>query len=374
MPTWVIFAIVLSILVFVHELGHFLAARMLGIRVEEFAFGLPFTPPILKFTRGGTQYAVYPLIFGGFVRLYGEESEVRGERGEDFFSRGKKQRMVVVAAGVVMNFVLAFAGFAGLYAVVGVPLSNINKVTVVAVSPDSPAQKAGLRVDDRVIRVEDKQVGDTEEFSRLMRSWAGVGVNLVVERGTGTPLFEGIVEKQIETTQVYVVPRADPPEGEGPLGVAIANYPYLVMQTCSADLAACVKGVTAQGVEVTGLWVARVFEGLRQIGRSLVAGQVPEGVAGPIGIYQLTDVVAKGGLLPLIELTAILSVNLAVFNILPIPALDGGRMLFIWLEWVRRKRLPPSFEQKVNQWGMAVLLALLGLITLQDLWRVSLGK
>src|SRR3989344_4440508 len=207
MPTWVIFALVLSILVFVHELGHFLAARGLGIKVEEFAFGLPFTPPILKWKRKDTQYAVYPLLFGGFVRLYGEETEVRDEKGRDFFSRGKKQRMIVIEAGAVMNFVLALVGFGVLYAVVGVPTANVNKVTLVEVTPGSPAEEAGLRADDRVVGVEDKLIGDADEFSRLMRSWAGVGVNLTVERGPGTPLFEGIVGGPKETTQVYIVPR-----------------------------------------------------------------------------------------------------------------------------------------------------------------------
>jgi len=114
-----------------------------------------------------------------------------------------------------------------------------------------------------------------------------------------------------------------------------------------------------------------VVEGLRGIGKSLVAGKTPEGVTGPVGIYQLTDVVSRGGAWPLVELVAVLSVNLAVFNVLPIPALDGGRMFFIWLEWARRKRLPAKMEQRVNAWGMAVLLSLLALITLQDVIRVG---
>ena len=117
--------------------------------------------------------------------------------------------------------------------------------------------------------------------------------------------------------------------------------------------------------------MARVMDGLREIGRSLVAGKAPEGVAGPVGIYQLTDVVARGGIWPLTELVAVLSVNLAVFNVLPIPALDGGRMFFIWLEWVRRKRLAVELEQKINVWGMALLLGLLALISLQDVWRMG---
>src|SRR3989344_1919406 len=109
MSTGVIFFAVLSVLVLVHELGHFLAARLLGIKVEEFAFGLPFTKPLLHFKKGETQYSLYPLLFGGFVRLYGEETDIGAEKDRSFWNRGRKQRMAVVAAGVIMNLVLALA-------------------------------------------------------------------------------------------------------------------------------------------------------------------------------------------------------------------------------------------------------------------------
>lgn len=376
MQSGLIFIAVLSVLVLIHELGHFVAARMLGIKVEEFAFGLPFTKAIFKVKRGETEYAVYPLLFGGFVRLYGEESPTtsaswRTSKGEDFWSRGRKQRMMVVAAGVVMNLALAMVSFVILYAVVGVPREKQNKVTIVGVEQGSPAELAGLRVDDRVVEVEDKKIEQGVEFSRLMRSWGGLGVNMVVERGKGTPLLEGIVENRVERLVLTVVPRANPPEGQGPLGVGIGDFPYISATKCSMLNAKCSMGAVVAGVKTTGEWVGRVFDGLRGIGKSLSRGKAPEGVAGPIGIYQLTDVVSQGGLLPIMELTAVLSVNLAVFNILPIPALDGGRMFFIWLEWVRRKRVTMELEQKINSWGMAVLLALMALITLQDVIRTG---
>ena len=120
------------------------------------------------------------------------------------------------------------------------------------------------------------------------------------------------------------------------------------------------------------MWVGRVIEGLRSVGKNLVMGRVPEGVAGPVGIYQLTGLVAAEGWLPLLELVAVLSVNLAVFNILPIPALDGGRLVFIWLEYILKRRIPAEVEQKVNSWGMAFLLTLMVLISLQDVWRLQL--
>lgn len=371
MPTWLIFFLVLSVLVLIHELGHFLAARMFGIKVEEFAFGLPFTKAIFQVKRGETTYSLYPLLFGGFVRLYGEEKEIDVEKSRSFWSRGRKQRLIVVGAGIVMNILLALAGFIFLYAWVGVPQRQVNKVTVVAVESQSPADVAGLKVDDRVVAVEGKTIADGAEFSRLMRSWAGLEVNLSVERGKGVPLLEGITEGTTEQVALAVTPRLNPPEGQGPLGVRIGDYPYLETQPCLIVSPKCLGGAIRQGVLTTGEWVARVVDGLRSIGKSLGAGKAPEGVAGPIGIYQLTDVVSQGGWLPIIELTAVLSVNLAVFNILPIPALDGGRIFFIWLEYLRKKRLPANLEQKINSWGMIGLLVLIALISLQDVIRVG---
>ena len=373
MSTGVIFFAVLSVLVLVHELGHFIAARLLGIKVEEFAFGLPFTKPILKFKKGETQYAIYPLLFGGFVRLFGEEgpASAKASAGEgSFWNRGRKQRMMVIAAGVIMNLVLAMVAFVGLYAYVGVPQKVEEKVTVVRINADSPAEEAGLRDNDRILAVEGRAV-DVEEFSSLMKSWAGIGVNITVERGDNLYLFEGIASKNAETFVVNAVPRVKPPEGQGALGVVVASYPYLAIEKCQMTNVKCQIGAVTVGVRSTGTWIGRVVDGLRGIGKSLAEGKKPEGVSGPVGIYQLTEVVAAGGFWPVLELVAILSVNLAVFNFLPIPALDGGRMVFIWVEWVRRKRIDPKLEQKINSWGMAFLIGLLALITLQDVIRVG---
>lgn len=361
-------------MVLIHELGHFVVARMLGIKVEEFAFGLPFTRHLFQIKRGETLYSVYPVLFGGFVKLFGEEGPASAEasaRQGSFWNRGRKQRMLVTGAGVIMNIVLALVFFVVLYMAIGVPQSAVNKVTVTTVENDSPAKTAGLLVEDKIVAVEGKQVADGAEFGKIMRSWAGVPVNLTVERGRGIFLLEGITENtNIQKINISVTGRINPPQGQGPLGVGIADFPYLQVDKCSMLNVQCSINAMGAGVKTTGIWVGRVFDGLRGIGKSLAAGKNPEGVAGVIGIYQLTDVVSQGGFWPVIELMAILSVNLAVFNILPIPALDGGRMLFIWIEWARKKRITPELEQKINSIGMTVLIILMILITLQDVIRI----
>lgn len=371
MATPLIFLIILSVLVLVHELGHFLTAKHFGIRVDEFAFGLPFTKPIFQKKYGETMYSIYPLLFGGFVRMHGEESEVKEDTKRSFWSRSKTQRMLVIVAGVVMNIVLALVAFVALYLVVGVPQDSVERVTILQVESGSPAEQAGLRSEDRIIAVEDKTVANGEEFGILMRSWAGLPVNLTVERGRTIPLFEGIATPEVEQVTISVTPRKDPPAEQGPLGVGIAEYPYLLTRKCF-DLTCVAQAAYYGGVKVTGQWIGRIFSSLRDIGANLTRGQVPQDVAGPIGIYQLTGVVSQGGFFPLLELTAILSVNLAVFNILPIPALDGGRAFFIWLEAILRRRIPAAVEQKVNSVGMMLLLGLIALITLQDVLRLGI--
>lgn len=366
MSTPLIFLAVLSVLVLVHEAGHFFTAKLLGIKVEEFAMGLPFTKALFKFKKGETQYAIYPLLFGGFVRMHGEETDVEHDKTRSFWNRGKKQRLLVIVAGVIMNVVLALVGFFILYAVIGVPQKIANRVTILQVEPGSPAATAGLMAEDQIVMVEGKPVDTGTEFSQLMKSWGGVQVHLTVVRGKGTPLFEGVWVRNATTQVIQATPRANPPAGQGALGVGIADYPYLLTQKCFILAPSCAGGAAIQGTQATLLWAGRILDGLRSIGQSLSHGKAPQGVAGPIGIYQLTDVVSKGGFLPILELTSILSINLAIFNILPIPALDGGRALFIYLEIIRRKRVSAELEQKINSIGMMILLGLIALITLQD--------
>ncbi|MBI5358019.1 site-2 protease family protein [Candidatus Amesbacteria bacterium] len=362
MLTFFVFLGVLSVLVLIHELGHFMAARYFGIRIDEFAFGLPFTKAIFRIRSGETDYSIYPLIFGGFVKLHGEETEVKEDKKRSFWSRGRRQRMIVLMAGVAMNILLALVLFVTLYLVLGIPGSVHNLVTINLIESSSPAAVSGLKPYDRIISVNNQTVINTREFGQMMIKHAGTPTRLIVRRGQTVSLFEGIVEKSTQEITLTVIPRVNPPAGQGALGVGISQYPYV--QTSKTG------NVFLASIKVTGKWIKRVLEGFRSIGQSLAAGKKPEGVAGPIGIYQLTGLVAGEGILPIIELIAILSVNLAIFNVLPIPALDGGRMFFVFLEWIRRKRVSAELEAKINNWGMVFLLSLIALISLQDVIRI----
>lgn len=348
--TFLIFLGVLSVLVLIHEFGHFAAARLFGIKVEEFALGLPFTKAIFKITSGETQYAVYPLLFGGFVKLHGEEQQSTKDVKRSFWERGKKQRLLVLSAGIFMNIILSLCLFVTLYLFIGVPGETREMVTVNMVEVGSPAEKAGIKTGDRIANV-----SNVSEL-QLMTKTSLKALTLQIRRGETIALFEGIVEKNTQELAIDVVPQS------GVIGVSISQYPYVTTSKTGNVFLASLKA--------TGAWGGRILDGFRSIGKSLLAGKKPEGVAGPIGIYQLTGVVAGEGLLPLMELVAILSLNLAIFNVLPIPALDGGRIFFVWLEWARRKRVSPELEAKINGWGMAVLLALMALISLQDVIRI----
>lgn len=371
MVNLLVFLAVLSVLVMIHELGHLLVAKLLGIRVEEFAFGLPLTKPLFKVGIGETQLAFYPLLLGGFVRLYGEEKDVQNDKKRSFWNRSAGQRLAVIAAGVVMNVVLAIAGFMALYNALGVPEKIVDKVTVDEVKFGTPADKAGIRAGDRLVAVEGTEVARIEDYSRLIKSWAGLKTHVTIERGTVMNLMEGILVKEKQTLTVELVPRKDPPANEGATGVAIDSYPYFETRKCSIFKAQCSMKIIKAGLGATKIWVERVYEGLRSMGGKVASGEVPKDVAGPIGVFQIVALVSKQGFWPLVELLAVLSINLAVFNFLPIPALDGGRALFVVLEVLFRKRIPNEIEQRVNSWGFAVLLAVMAAASLQDVIRLG---
>jgi regulator of sigma E protease len=342
-----VFLLVLSILVLVHELGHFIVARKMGILVEEFGFGLP--PRIFGKKIGETLYSINLLPFGGFVKLHGENTEdgvVHPRRA--FLSKSKKVRVAVVVAGVIMNFILGVVAFAIVYSFLGIPRET-NLVKVVEIAAGSPAQTAGVLVGDTVASVDKKGVNTVDGFVSLIEEKKGKRVTLELVRDS-------------ETKSISLTPRESPPENEGPLGVVITTTEIYFPPYWQRPFI----GVY-YGFKEALIWGGRIVGGFAGIFKDLFAGVAPKDIAGPVGIFAITTQAAKGGILELISFIGILSVNLAILNIIPFPALDGGRLAFIGIETLIGRKVLPKIEAVVHTVGMIILLLLLLAITAHDI-------
>lgn len=352
--TLLLFLIIISILVFVHELGHFLIAKWAGIKVEE--FGLGFPPRLLAIKRKETTYSVNALPIGGFVRLYGEDESVEKDRARSFYHKGRIVRAGVTVAGVIMNFLLAVLVFSILSWVSGVPVET-ERVRVLETAPGSPAAKAELRENDVILSVDKNPVGSTKQFVELVNSKKGQEIEIEVEKGDGTKQF------------AKVVSRASPPHGEGALGVVVSSEEFVKPPLWQRPFVSL-----GTGIERTVFWAKMTVIGLAGALSQAIRGTAPEGIAGPVGIFQITGGVARSGFLAVFSFLGILSVNLAVLNIVPFPALDGGRLLFIVVETIFGRRVVPAFERWAHMAGMFILIALIILVTFRDITRFLSGS
>ena len=347
----IVFFLILSVLVLVHEFGHFISARIFGIRVEEFGFGLP--PRAKKlFTKWGTVFTLNWLPIGGFVKLYGEEYShgdevVVGEAGR-FYDKPARVRAVVFVAGVIMNFLLGIFLFATVYSFVGIPVTT-DRVRVEEIVADSPADKAGFKVDDVI-----KQFSETNQMVKFVNENAGREIELLV------------VGKDGAERTIKVIPRKDPPAGEGALGIVLSNvelrkYPWWQMPFRGAVV----------GLSEAIAWGKDIASGLGHMVYGLVTGKgVPKDLSGPVGIYQVSGQVIKQGFLATLQFMGVLSINLAVLNILPLPALDGGHVFFLLIEKIIGRKRKNKIEGYVNTAGMIFLLSAMALITIRDVGRL----
>ncbi|PJE59697.1 MAG: RIP metalloprotease RseP [Candidatus Portnoybacteria bacterium CG10_big_fil_rev_8_21_14_0_10_44_7] len=347
------FILILGVLIFVHELGHFWAAKKNGVRVEEFCLGFP--PRIFKIKRGQTIYAIGLIPFGGFVRIYGEDGSGRREK-DSFAGKSVWRRAKIISAGVLMNVVLAFAVLAagymtGLPAAVG-DTQPINNIQIVEVLPDTPAARADLRVGDILLTAHNQQTGQTATLSQtdnllnFLANNRGQTVMLGVKRGADI-LNKEIFVREAETT------------GQGPLGIAVANMGKVSFPWYRALGEALVATITILGLIVVAF--AKILATFFTGGASPLAQ-----VSGPVGIYSLSSQAAQMGLGYVLQFSAILSLHLAVINILPLPALDGGRLLFLLIEKIKQKPINRQLEQKIHATGFLILILLMLLITFKD--------
>lgn len=353
----IVFFAMLTVLVLVHEWGHFIAARKNGIMVEEFGIGFP--PRIWGIKKGETLYSINLIPIGGFVKLYGEEyhEENTGNfdsklKSKAFINKKPWQKTSVIVAGVVMNFLLGWILMSYLFTQ-GVPTPTHN-VIIEDVRSGSPASVAGLKKSDQItnVRVEGKdyKLDDTTEIISLSKKFGGKEMVFKVNRN-------GNVQ------DIKITPRKNPPNGEGPLGVVITSYVDKKYPWYEAPFYGLVHAA-----EITKTIVV-------ELGKMLVSlvsfKQAKVDVAGPIGIAKLTGQAIKFGNNAVLELMALLSLNLAVVNILPFPALDGGRLVFVVYEWVTRRRVNKKVEQYTNVFGFVVLLSLMALVSIGEVVKLA---
>lgn len=349
-----LFLVLLSILVLVHEFGHFIAARKSGMTVEEFGIGFP--PRLVGWRSAkGTLWSANMIPLGGFVKIKGE-SDADITSPDSFGAQSWWKRFAVVVAGVVMNLVLAWALFTvgfmfGLPSVVedgverGAVVSD-EAVSIVDVLPGSAADVAGMKVGDRVLTID----GAAFETASQAR-------DALTPHADASPISI-LIARNGETQTVAVTPMYVNELGRDGVGVALVQtgfvrYPWYLapVKGLEAMLGSTWDVLSAFGNMIVGLFTHKDVSG---------------SVSGPVGIAVLTGQVASLGFAHLVQFAAMLSINLAVINILPFPALDGGRLAFLLYEAIRRKRATPAFEQGVHAVGFAFLLLVVVIVTVRD--------
>ncbi len=376
-----IFLFALSVLVFVHELGHFLAAKKAGILVEEFGIGMP--PKLFSKKVGETLYSINALPIGGFVRMYGEETTfVEGKKkggkgkgfvGRSFLDKSLSQKVPVIMGGVFMNLMFAVVIFGVVYSVLGVPVET-DKVRVVGLSEGAPAQEAGLLLDDWVVEVGGEKMEETKALVDKVGEVKEDKILLLVAREEGEMGGIDLVDCPFLIEgwgcfETEVGLRENPPEGQGKMGVAVSNTQTVRYEWWQMPF----RGVLV-GFEEAWFWGKVILQGLGTMVGGLFRGEVPSDVAGPVGLYQASSQIAeKDGFWALLHFFGVISVNLAIVNALPLPALDGGRMVFILFEGITRKKIKPGVEMKINNIGMFALLALMALVAIGDVLRIVKG-
>lgn len=367
--TIIIFLVLLSLLVFVHELGHFVVAKKSGMKVHEFGFGFP--PRLIGVkkidgkwklvgrkakTDESTIYSINTIPLGGFVKIMGEDSDAN-DQPDSFTSKSFAARFGTVAAGVIMNVLLAWVlistGF-----MFGMPtavpdLDSIpakaqftnQQVVIMDIQPGSPAEKAGLKEGDIVSSIDGKSISVIPDFQQYVKSKKGGEIGFDIQR---------INEKKQISAQI---PSQEDKQG-ALLGVGLALHGNLKFDFFPALF---------YGANTTYNQLVGIISGMAGLFKT---GGGFQNLGGPVKIAQLTGQVADTGIIPLVQFAAFLSLNLAVLNTLPFPALDGGRMLFLIIEKVRGKKNNAMFEQYANFIGFILLLTLMLVVTAHDIWNL----
>jgi regulator of sigma E protease len=337
--TAVVAIVALCIVIILHEFGHYLAAVATGMKVDRFSiFGIG--PPILRFGKWrGTEFVISAIPFGAYVQIRGMEPEdpdspERADDGSNFRDKPLASRMLVIAGGPIANYLAAMAMLLFVYVGAGMP-GPVVAIEVAGVHADSAAQAAGILPGDRLLAVGDATIDPAQrgrDVSAATKQYLGSDVSIVVGRGEGTATLTATLDL-----------RAVAPREPVTLGAAATH--------------AVTDPLRDTAVQLQGLWM-------------LITGQLEASVQGPVGMVQTIAKAADAGIVPFVLMAAFISTLLGMFNLLPLPALDGGRLAFLLYEGIARRRAAARIEEMVHGYGMLALLALIALVTIGDVRRL----
>lgn len=329
---------VFGVLVTVHEFGHFITAKLTGMRVEEFAIG--FGPKLYQQKEGDTLYSLRAIPLGGYNKIAGMEPDDPAEP-DSFKSKSIPARLLVILAGALMNFILPVILFTGIFMVQGqeVPVKEPVLGTVVA---EGAAARAGLQVGDRILTINGQETA----------TWNAVVTTL---RANGTKEVQLTAERQGQVLTYTMLPQYNEELGRALIGISpkFEHKDFSLLESVK------------MGFGYTQHIIVAMLDGLAKI----VTGKAPAEVSGPIGVAQMAGQVAEQGVLPLINFVAFLSINLGVINLLPLPALDGGHCVLLILEALRGKPLGKEAMNRIQSLGIALILALTIFSTFKDITR-----
>lgn len=347
--SFLIFLIVLGILIIVHEWGHYIAARKLGIAVEQFSVG--FGPKLFSWKADGTEFMVCAIPLGGFVKLAGDDrTKLKGSKDE-FYSQPVGHRALVIVMGPVINIVFAFVCFYFVF-MTGFPVTSPR---IGAVLSDYPAKEAGLMVGDTVLQIDEKKITSWEDLQEYISGSDGHPLRFKIERG-GQQIEKMVFPKtnqkknifgQQQKIKVVGIQSGDDPKAD----VLFLRY-------------GPIESLGKAGGEIYKLTVL-TFKGLYHV----IIGSLPakDAFAGPIRIFDIISVAAERGLTHLLLIMGIISANLAIFNLFPVPVLDGGHLFFLGIEKLRKRPLALKLEENLTKVGMGLLLTLMAFVIFNDI-------
>ncbi|AFQ45519.1 RIP metalloprotease RseP [Desulfosporosinus meridiei] len=351
MLTTLAIVFVFGSMVMIHEFGHYIVAKWIGVKVIEFSFG--FGPKIVGYQGKETLYSLRIVPLGGFVKLHGMDPEINdngqaviasNKDARSFMNKPIWQRMAVIAAGPIMNFVLAIVMFVSVFAYMGIPAQS-NTNTIGSLLKDKPAAASGLLAGDRIIAVNQDPTPDWTRLTEVIHSKPEQVINLTIQRGA---------DQQRHTVSVKT--EKDAQTGHGMIGIA-PEVTYV-----HASIIEATRVGIERSVDFTKLIVVTLVQ--------MITGKIPADVGGPVMIAQVIGEGAKEGFSNLLGLTGVLSIQLGLINLFPIPALDGSRLVFLLIEGLRGKPLNPEKENMIHLVGFVLLMGLMLAVTYKDVLRL----